>query len=148
MTLVYEFHQEDGEIVCCDSCGFEAPTHGFDWGPPYSEKHDRPKRDLCEFCSATLAGRHTRYSYDDLFSMLRAEIWKASAAAVNMQHRPRAKPASPEAVATLRAAVNVCLDAERERMKKLLPGAPATTYTQQRIEMLEAALSSTNESSM
>lgn len=37
-------------------------------------------------------------------------------------------------------AVKVCLKAEQERRKKLLPGAPATTYCDNRIAMLEAAI--------
>lgn len=60
-----------------------------------------------------------------------------------------ANPAEPEvkrivtcvnAHEDLLHAVEVCLNAERERKKKLLPGAPATTYTQARIDLLEAAI--------
>lgn len=37
-------------------------------------------------------------------------------------------------------AAKTCLEAERERRKKLLPGAPATTYCEKRIELIEAAI--------
>lgn len=37
----------------------------------------------------------------------------------------------------LREGVKVCLDAERERQTKLRPGAPASTYTAERIAKLE-----------
>ena len=37
-------------------------------------------------------------------------------------------------------AAQTCLDAERKRRAKLLPGAPATTYTEKRIAALEAAI--------
>lgn len=36
--------------------------------------------------------------------------------------------------------VRICLKAERERREKLLPGAPATTYTEDRIAKIEAVL--------
>ena len=48
----------------------------------------------------------------------------------------RLMAAAPE----LLDAVRICLDAEHERRKKLLPNAPATTYCEKRIAMLEAAL--------
>lgn len=37
-------------------------------------------------------------------------------------------------------AIKVCLKAEKERIKKLLPGAPATTYCEKRISIIEAAI--------
>lgn len=37
-------------------------------------------------------------------------------------------------------AVQVCLKAEKERCKNLLPGAPATTYCDKRIAMIEATI--------
>ena len=37
-------------------------------------------------------------------------------------------------------AAQICLKAERERRTKLLPGAPATTYCERRIAMIEAAI--------
>lgn len=37
-------------------------------------------------------------------------------------------------------AIRICLKAERERRKKLLPGAPARTYTDSRISMIETIL--------
>jgi hypothetical protein len=40
----------------------------------------------------------------------------------------------------LREGIQICLDAERERQKKLKPGAPATTYTEERIKKLEGLL--------
>jgi len=40
----------------------------------------------------------------------------------------------------LLAAVEICLKAEQERRKKLLPGAPATTYCERRIALIEAAI--------
>lgn len=43
-------------------------------------------------------------------------------------------------IEALRAGVKVCLDAERKRQKKLLPGAPASTYTAERIAKLERLL--------
>lgn len=44
-------------------------------------------------------------------------------------------------IAELLAAAQICLDAERERRKRLLPGAPATSYTQNRINLIEASIS-------
>lgn len=38
------------------------------------------------------------------------------------------------------AALRVCASAERERRAKLLPGAPATTYTEARIALVESAI--------
>src|SRR5690554_5107924 len=56
-------------------------------------------------------------------------------------------PCDPKANARLIAAapellevIEICLKAERERRAKLLPGAPATTYTQARIDKIEAAI--------
>ncbi len=40
--------------------------------------------------------------------------------------------------------VQICLKAERERKKKLLPSAPASTYTQSRIDRIEAVLAKLN----
>lgn len=40
----------------------------------------------------------------------------------------------------LLAIAEICLKAEYERRAKLLPGAPATTYTQSRIDKIEAAI--------
>lgn len=37
-------------------------------------------------------------------------------------------------------AAKVCLMAERERRAALLPGAPATTYCEKRIALIEAAI--------
>ncbi len=37
-------------------------------------------------------------------------------------------------------AIQTCLKAERARKKKLLPGSPASTYTQKRIDILESAI--------
>lgn len=42
-------------------------------------------------------------------------------------------------------ALETCLAAEMERRKKLKPGAPATTYTNGRIEKIKYALSLTND---
>jgi hypothetical protein len=44
--------------------------------------------------------------------------------------------AAPDMLAALR----MCRDAERERRAKLLPGAPATTYTDARIAVIYAAI--------
>ncbi|GEM_PF-2547941 len=44
--------------------------------------------------------------------------------------------AAPELLEVIR----ICLDAELARKKKLLPGAPATTYTQARIDRINAVL--------
>ena len=43
-------------------------------------------------------------------------------------------------------AAQICLKAERERRTKLLPGAPATTYCEKRIAMIEAAIKAVEES--
>lgn len=43
-------------------------------------------------------------------------------------------------IEALREGVKMCLDAERERRKKLKPGAPATSYTDSRIKKLEGLL--------
>lgn len=82
--MEYELRHEDGEAVRCDSCGSEAPTGEFDWGPPYTEKHDRPKRMLCEFCSTTMASRYTEHTAGDEYTALRAEIWKSAGCVFNM----------------------------------------------------------------
>ncbi len=72
-----------GDVVPCDCCGCEVATGLFDWGPPYGERHDDSQRALCDFCSGSMAGNHTRYPLRDEFSSLRAEIWKAAAAVAN-----------------------------------------------------------------
>jgi hypothetical protein len=38
------------------------------------------------------------------------------------------------------SALRVCVSAERERRAKLLPGAPATTYTEARLALVESAI--------
>lgn len=80
----YTLRHEDGEPVCCDSCHCPAPTADFNWGPPFTARHDRPKRALCEFCSTTMASRHTEYPSRDEFGELRSEIWRAAGAVFNM----------------------------------------------------------------
>jgi len=79
---------KDGEAVECDSCGCEAPTQDFDWGPPYTEEHTKPKRALCEFCASTPASNFTRYGNRDEYSRLRAEVWKSAACVANFLNRP------------------------------------------------------------
>jgi len=37
-------------------------------------------------------------------------------------------------------ALKVCREAETERRAKLLPGAPATTYTEKRLALIDAAI--------
>lgn len=54
--------------------------------------------------------------------------------------RMRANTKACAAVPALLGAAVTCLHAERERRKKLKPGAPATTYTEERIAETEAAL--------
>lgn len=88
--MEYAMRQEDGESVECDSCGSVAPTGEFDWGPPYTEKHDRPHRMLCEFCSTTMTSRYTEHPSRDEYTALRAEIWKAAACVFNMLKTPNA----------------------------------------------------------
>jgi len=88
MTLEYTLKHEDGEPVPCDSCNSRVPTSEFTWGPPFNQDHERPYRALCEFCSSTMASRHTEYQADTEFSALRAEIWKAAAASHNLLKFP------------------------------------------------------------
>ena len=83
MALEYTLRVSDGELDCCDSCDSAAPTAEFDWGPPYTAKHDKPHRLLCEFCSTTMASRYTEYPTYDEQGWLRAEIWRAAASVFN-----------------------------------------------------------------
>lgn len=82
--MTYTMKHEDGEPVPCDSCGCEAPTGEFDWGPVHNFERPGEKRHLCEFCSTTMASRHTEYPARDEHTALRAEIWKAAACVFNM----------------------------------------------------------------
>lgn len=88
--MVYKIRHEDGEVVPCDSCGSVVPTDEFDWGPPFTAKHERPTRALCEFCSTTMASRYTGGARDDEYRALRAEIWRAAACVFNMLKTPNA----------------------------------------------------------
>lgn len=86
--MEYRIRREDGDVVVCDSCGCEAPTGEFDWGPPFTEKHNRPHRMLCKFCATTMASRHTKHPERDEYAALRSEIWKAAACVFNMLKTP------------------------------------------------------------
>lgn len=83
MALEYKLRDNGGETACCDSCDFPAPTAEFDWGPPFTAKHDKPHRLVCEFCSNTMTSRYTEYPQSDLYGQLRAETWRAAAATFN-----------------------------------------------------------------
>lgn len=65
-------------------------------------------------------------------------------AAVVSNLRPAERVAANAAVVAaapdLLDVARICLDAERERRKKLKPGAPATTYCEARIAKIEAAI--------
>lgn len=52
--------------------------------------------------------------------------------------------ARDEHVAALRHGIRTCLDAERERRQQLKPGAPAHTYTVERIRLLEQIMGATD----
>lgn len=82
--LEYKLHVEGGEVVSCDSCDFPAPTSGFNWDPPHNVVRERPQRMLCEFCSSTMASRHTAYPSADPFTAHRAELWRIGANIFNM----------------------------------------------------------------
>jgi len=87
MTITYELMREHGETLVCDSCASPAPLSEFAWGPPFSVQRQRPQRLLCQFCSTTMASRHTELPGSDEFSALRAEIWRAAGAVFNaMKH--------------------------------------------------------------
>jgi hypothetical protein len=83
MALEYKLRESEGEVECCDSCGSPAPTAEFDWGPPFTAKHDKTHRLLCEFCSTTMTSRYTEYPQHDQFGQMRAEVWRANAALFN-----------------------------------------------------------------
>jgi hypothetical protein len=83
MALEYKLRDNGGETTCCDSCDSPAPTAEFDWGPPFTEKHDKPHRLLCEFCSTTMTSRYTEYPQHDAYGQMRAEVWRANAALFN-----------------------------------------------------------------
>ena len=88
MNIEYKIVRDRGDIVACDSCNCEAPLCGFEWGPPFNETHDRPKRLLCEFCATTMAGNVTRFQSRDETTALRKEIWRAAASVYNMLKHP------------------------------------------------------------
>lgn len=57
----YKIHKTElGDVIPCDSCASEVPTTPDDWGPPYTEKHERSQRYLCEFCAESFVGNMTR----------------------------------------------------------------------------------------
>jgi acyl-CoA reductase-like NAD-dependent aldehyde dehydrogenase len=60
---------------------------------------------------------------------------------VNLTRRAEKAERQAEILVNMREAVKLCLDAERKRQKRLKPGAPASTYTADRIAKLEALLS-------
>ena len=74
---------ESGATVACSSCGCEVPTDDF-----RGVGSDEPRRALCEFCAATMAGTFTQYVTGDEYTALRAEIWKAAACVFNMLKTP------------------------------------------------------------
>lgn len=91
----YKFRHDGGDVIPCDSCGCEAPTGEFEWGPPYSKEHDTPMRLLCEFCSTTLTSRYTETAARDDFGALRAEIWTAAACVFNMIKKDQDETTTP-----------------------------------------------------
>jgi len=53
----YEYkNDDDGDLICCDSCQSEAPLHEF-----ATMEDERIKRNLCEICAETLIGNATEY---------------------------------------------------------------------------------------
>jgi hypothetical protein len=83
MDREYKIRDNGGEPATCDCCNFPAPTAEFDWGPPFTAKHHRPCRLLCEFCSNTMASRYNEYPPGDEYGLIRAEVWRANAALFN-----------------------------------------------------------------
>jgi hypothetical protein len=75
-VIEYAVHIEGGEVSECDCCASRVPTYLFRVGID-------GRRRLCEFCSSTMASRHTEYPAMDQFSALRAEIWRAAGAVFN-----------------------------------------------------------------
>jgi hypothetical protein len=58
----------------------------------------------------------------------------------NLTRRAEKAERQAEILVNMREAVKICLDAERKRQKRLKPGAPASTYTANRIAKLESLL--------
>ncbi len=84
--IEFKIHTDGGDPISCDSCNCEVPTHPFDWGPPFHEKHVRDKRYLCDFCASSFAGNYTsRRLYDsrDVGIWVRKELAVLVAQAVN-----------------------------------------------------------------
>lgn len=82
--IKFEFLEEDGERVQCDSCGYRAPLAPFEWAPgvaPHEKR--RPYRFLCEVCSTTYISRITEYHAGDDMHFLRREIAELIAQATN-----------------------------------------------------------------
>jgi hypothetical protein len=88
VKIEYKIHEDDGDVIPCDSCNSEVPTHPFDWRAPFDEEHDRPKRYLCEFCASSYVGNITRYSPRDEAGYMRKEIAVLIAQAVNFLRKP------------------------------------------------------------
>lgn len=79
----YKLRDNGGEVADCDCCNFPAPTAEFEFGPPFTAKHDKPYLLLCEFCSTTMASRYNEYPQADLYGQLRGETWRAAACVFN-----------------------------------------------------------------
>jgi hypothetical protein len=82
MTIEYTVREDDGELATCDCCNCPAPVAEFPIH--HTAVIDKETRLLCKFCSYTMASRHTEYPADDLYTQLRADIWRAAAGVYNM----------------------------------------------------------------
>jgi hypothetical protein len=80
----FKLRFDSAEVIPCDSCNMPAPTDGFDWGPPYTEQHDKPQRLLCLFCATTMCGAITRHAASSPEARLVQETWKSAAAVYNL----------------------------------------------------------------
>lgn len=62
IPIAYEYHQNNGDIVCCSTCGSEAPTRKFEGVHREGVKGISGEAQyLCEFCASTRIGNAINY---------------------------------------------------------------------------------------
>lgn len=78
---------DGGEQVCCASCNFPAPLTETEW-PPGSVAARHGPRLICEFCSTTMASRHTEETARTDAGRAIQETWRAAAGVFHMLRGP------------------------------------------------------------